>query len=113
MKLADIQIKKILYATDLSETAVHAFSYAVSLANMYGAGITILHVLTEFPAEERLNGADQEQEVGGGATGDLAGDATNDNRSDEQAQDRGYECIEEKLELLGANIKRVPDRNAA
>ena len=52
MKLADIQIKKILYATDLSETAVHAFSYAVSLANMYGAGITILHVLAEFPGEE-------------------------------------------------------------
>ena len=25
--------------------------------------------------------------------------------------DRGYECIEEKLELLGANIKRVPDRS--
>ena len=44
--------KKILYATDLSESAVHAFSYAVSLANMYGAGITILHVLAEFPGEE-------------------------------------------------------------
>lgn len=27
--------------------------------------------------------------------------------------DRGYECIEEKLEQLGANIKRVPDRSAA
>ncbi len=27
--------------------------------------------------------------------------------------DRGYECIEEKLEQLGANIRRVPDRNAA
>ncbi len=52
MKLPDIQIKKILYATDLSETAVHAFSYAASLANMYGAGITILHVLTEFPGEQ-------------------------------------------------------------
>ena len=52
MKLPDIQIKKILYATDLSETAVHSFSYAVSLANMYGAGITILHVLAEFPGEE-------------------------------------------------------------
>jgi nucleotide-binding universal stress UspA family protein len=52
MKLATVQIKKILYATDLSETAVHAFSYAVSLANMYGAGITILHVLAEFPGEE-------------------------------------------------------------
>ena len=52
MKLPNIQIKKILYATDLSETAVHAFSYAVSLANIYGAGITILHVLAEFPGEK-------------------------------------------------------------
>ena len=52
MKLPDIQIRKILYATDLSETAVHSFSYAVSLANMYDAGITILHVLAEFPGEE-------------------------------------------------------------
>ena len=52
MILPNIKIKKILYATDLSETAVHAFSYAVSLANMYGAGITILHVLAEFPGEQ-------------------------------------------------------------
>ena len=52
MNLSNIQIKKILYATDLSESAIHAFSYAVSLANMYGAAITILHVLAEFPGEE-------------------------------------------------------------
>jgi nucleotide-binding universal stress UspA family protein len=52
MTLPKIQIKNILYATDLSETAVHAFSYAASLADMYGAGITILHVLTEIPGEE-------------------------------------------------------------
>ena len=52
MNLTNIRIKKILYATDLSESAVHAFSYAVSLANIYGAGITILHVLAEFPGEE-------------------------------------------------------------
>jgi nucleotide-binding universal stress UspA family protein len=52
MELTNINIKKILYATDLSESAVHAFSYAVSLANTYGAGITILHVLAEFPGEE-------------------------------------------------------------
>jgi nucleotide-binding universal stress UspA family protein len=51
VRIANIQIKKILYATDLSETSVHAFSYAVSLANMYGAGITILHVFAEFPGE--------------------------------------------------------------
>ena len=55
MNLQNIQIKKILYATDLSENAVHALSYAVSLANTYGADITILHVLTEFPGEEFIS----------------------------------------------------------
>lgn len=41
------EIRKILYATDLSETARHAFAYTASLANRYGAGVTILHVLEE------------------------------------------------------------------
>jgi nucleotide-binding universal stress UspA family protein len=52
MILPDIKVKNILYATDLSETSVHAFAYAASLANMYGAGITILHVVAEFQGEE-------------------------------------------------------------
>ena len=52
MDLPDVQIKKILYATDLSESAVYAFAHAVSLATLYGAGITILHVLAEYPGEE-------------------------------------------------------------
>ncbi len=39
------KIKKILYATDLSENARFAFSYAASLANQYNAGITVLHVV--------------------------------------------------------------------
>ena len=52
MELPNIQIKKILYATDLSENAVHAFAYAVSLANAYGANMTTLHVLTEFSGQE-------------------------------------------------------------
>jgi len=54
MELSKIQIKKILFATDLSESAAHAFSYAVSLASLYGAGITILHVLAEFPEEHYI-----------------------------------------------------------
>ena len=45
-------IKKILYATDLSETAAHAYAYAVSLANMYKASISILHVMDEFSGRE-------------------------------------------------------------
>ena len=42
------EIKKILYATDLSENARYAFGYAASIANRFDARITILHVLEEI-----------------------------------------------------------------
>ncbi len=42
------EIKKILYTTDLSQYARHAFSYAASIANRYGASVTILHVLEDI-----------------------------------------------------------------
>lgn len=42
------EINKILYTTDLSKNARHAFSYAASIANRYDAGITILHVLEDI-----------------------------------------------------------------
>lgn len=41
-------IKKILCPTDLSKNAEHAFQYAASLANRYGARITLLHVLEDM-----------------------------------------------------------------
>lgn len=41
-------IKKILYATDLSENSRHAFAYAAGIANRYGAGVTILFVIEEL-----------------------------------------------------------------
>ncbi len=47
--LPEVRIKKILYATDLSEYARKAFAYAVSLAKHYDASITILHTVIESP----------------------------------------------------------------
>lgn len=41
------QYGKILYATDLSVNAAHAFRHAISLARHYGAKIHVLHVLPE------------------------------------------------------------------
>jgi nucleotide-binding universal stress UspA family protein len=41
-------IKRILYATDLSENARHAFGYAVNLANRNDAMITVLHVVEDL-----------------------------------------------------------------
>ena len=52
MKLPKVEIKKILYTTDLSESALHAFAYAASLANLSGATITMLHVLSDKPDKE-------------------------------------------------------------
>jgi nucleotide-binding universal stress UspA family protein len=46
-------IKKILYATDLSENARYAFGYAASIANRYGAGLTILHVMEDLSPDAR------------------------------------------------------------
>ena len=41
-------IKKILYPTDLSENAKHAFSYAADLAQRYDAMVTILYVMEDM-----------------------------------------------------------------
>ena len=68
------EIKKILYATDLSENARYAFGYAASLASRYDAKITILHVLEEpspstlllvgdIVGQKRLNSLRKEKEI--------------------------------------------------
>jgi nucleotide-binding universal stress UspA family protein len=47
MKLPQVKVSNILYPTDLSDNARYAFAYAVSLADLYQAKITILHVMPE------------------------------------------------------------------
>jgi len=42
---------KILYATDLSETAKKAASYALSLAHEYGAELTVINVIPDLIEE--------------------------------------------------------------
>ena len=55
------EIKKILYTTDLSKNARHAFVYAASMAHRYGAGITILHVLEAPPLSVHFLGEQWEE----------------------------------------------------
>jgi nucleotide-binding universal stress UspA family protein len=43
-----MDIKRILYATDLSYNSVNAFDYAITLAIKFDAEITILHVIDEI-----------------------------------------------------------------
>lgn len=64
MLLPKVEIKKILYATDLSESARYAYAYAVNLADHFSASITLLHVLHEAPGfVENLIGADKYEEI--------------------------------------------------
>lgn len=57
MTIPKVRIRRILYTTDLSENAKHAFGYAISLANLYEAQLVILHVLAEeSDLEEKLVG---------------------------------------------------------
>jgi nucleotide-binding universal stress UspA family protein len=44
------QVKKILYATDLSRNSSYAFLYATDLARRYDAKIVILHAVELVPA---------------------------------------------------------------
>jgi len=44
------QYKTILYATDLSDNAAHAFRHAIGVARCFGARIHLLHVLPEVDA---------------------------------------------------------------
>ena len=54
MQLPKIEVKKILYATDLSDSARYAFAYALSLANLFGSKLVMLHVLPEDPDLDEL-----------------------------------------------------------
>ncbi len=43
------EIKKILYATDLSKNSSYAFYYAIHLARRFDAEITVLHAIEPVP----------------------------------------------------------------
>ena len=48
------KIKKILYATDLSDNSAHAFRYAINSALKHDAGIIILHVFELITTTNRF-----------------------------------------------------------
>ncbi len=48
------EIKKILYATDLSKNAAHALRYAIYFSKKFDAEIIILHVIREMSQDAKL-----------------------------------------------------------
>lgn len=61
-------VKRVLFATDLTANARHAFSYAAGEATRHGAAMVLLHVLETIPGSihgrlESLFGAERWQEM--------------------------------------------------
>lgn len=52
-KVGRVKYKKILYATDLSESGRYAFNHAASLTSQYGSRLTVLHVVEGGPELDR------------------------------------------------------------
>jgi len=66
------EIKKILYATDLSKNSSYAFYYAINIARKFGAKIIILHAIEPIPVHilayapelgERIENKDRKEAV--------------------------------------------------
>jgi nucleotide-binding universal stress UspA family protein len=55
------QIKKILYATDLSKNSAYAFLYATDIAQRHDARIVILHAIEPLPPIVRFYGSLEEE----------------------------------------------------
>jgi nucleotide-binding universal stress UspA family protein len=51
-----VAFRKILYVTDLSENGRQAFPYAASIAHIYGADLTVFHVVESHDFEKHLVG---------------------------------------------------------
>ncbi len=49
-----VDIRKILYCTDLSQNAARALRYAVQLAKLTGAEIHVLHVVEELSTDAKV-----------------------------------------------------------
>ena len=112
MKTKSISIKNILYTTDLSDTALHAFSYAVSLANLYNATITVLHVI----GDDARNIAESRLITSGFLTQDefekISQQHTSDARESLTGKKRSNVIFKDALNRFAENVKEDEDSQA-
>ena len=46
-RLAKVEVKEIVYATDFAPGSLQAWPYAFSIAEVYGAHVTLVHILSD------------------------------------------------------------------
>ena len=96
-------IQKILYATDLSDTARHAVRYACSIGNSFGASVTLLHVIPDvLDALSREAGIDLADHMGKKAWADFHINGI------EKAKETIYQRIRETSRRVSKEIPSCP-----
>lgn len=93
-------IRKILYATDLSDTARHAVRYACSIGNRFGAEVTVLHVIPDVVDELATQ-----------AGMDLAGHMSTEEREhfNRQAMEDARQIMERRISETSRQVlKEIP-----
>lgn len=90
------EVNKILYATDLSESAKPAFYWAMSMAEKYDAQITILHVIPDMI------------EIMSGSMGyDLSSHFNSDllAQYNKEGKDQAVEAVRERVKTVYGELK--------
>jgi ACR3 family arsenite efflux pump ArsB/nucleotide-binding universal stress UspA family protein len=96
-------IRKILYATDLSDTARHAVRYACSIGSRFGASVTLLHVIPDvLETLSREAGIDLADHMGKKAWADFHFNGI------EKAKDTIYQRIRETSRRVSKEIPSCP-----
>ena len=103
MNLPQVRVTNILYPTDLSENARYAFAYAVSLANLYQAKITILHVM---PEEQELMEANISGYIKQEKWDEIKNTHYNQTRDSLIAKKRDHVVIREVLDQFTRNAQK-------
>lgn len=110
MKLPQVNVSNILYPTDLSDNARYAFAYAVSLAELYQARITILHVM---PEEQNIMEANVSGYIKQDKWNEIKKSHYNETRESLIAKKRDHVLIREVLDQFSQDVRKENDTSLA
>ena len=110
MKLPQVKVSNILYPTDLSDNARYAYAYAVSLADLYQAKITILHVM---PEEQKIKEASIVGYIKQEKWDEIKKSHYNQTRDSLIAKKRDHVLIREVLDQFSHDVRRENDTSLA
>ncbi len=102
------EIRKILYCTDLSDSAANAFRYALSLAKATGAEIHKLHVVANLSEDARITLQTYMEDAGGPSLETVLGQRADQAKAEiQRRKDAVLADLDEEDRKLGQRIASI------